>query len=289
MSNNLHLAIKNLIKSEYSLRSDVLSNICKHTDNMNRESIIYHTSRNKLMNKISASINMLNTNYNNSLPLYKNIDYVPSDGEARLIEKGNFEALNKMMISPDCKLRDKITEFFTTVDTEIYDLMNSIGSKTISDIFLMKIGWNYREIMGIDTDIKEMVQYVQDNKKTMTLNEFMIKLHNSSVLIDILEKHFVPVEIIVSPHTYDNKKTTVLINRYHYDGVVNSEESSKFKFEIMLENCFKITIKCAKTRNTFVIYGYFDYNVVNSVVATSQVCNNFIYQKKKLLIDYARE
>ena len=87
----------------------------------------------------------------------------------------------------------------------------------------------------------------------------------------------------------DNKKTTVLINRYHYDGIVNSEESSKFKFEVMLENCFKITIKCAKTRNTFVIYGYFDYNVVNSVVATSQVCNNFIYQKKKLLIDYARE
>ena len=112
-----------------------------------------------------------------------------------LIEKGNFEAFTKMMITPDCKLRDKITEFFTTVDTEIYELMSSIGSKTISDILLMKIGWNYREIMGIDADIKEMVQYVQDNKKMMTLNEFMIKLHNSSVLIDILEKHFVPVEI----------------------------------------------------------------------------------------------
>lgn len=289
MSSNLHLTVKNFIRSEYSLRSEILANMCKHIDDMNRDSIIYHTNRNKLMNKLSTSINMLNTNYNNSLPLYKNIDYVPDEAESRLIESGNFSAFTKMMVSRDCKLRNKVTEFFSCVDTEIYDLMRSVGSKTISDVLRMKIGENYREIMGIDTDVKEIVQFVQDNKKNMNLADFMIKLHNSSVLIDVLEKHFVPVEIIVSPQVFANNKTTVLINRYHYDGVVNSEESLKFKFEIMLENCFKVTIKCAKTRNTFVIYGYFDYDVANSVVATSQVCNNFIYQKKKLLIDHARE
>jgi endopeptidase La len=289
MSNNLHLAIKNFIRSEYSLRSEVLANICKHIDDMNRDSIIYHTNRNKLMNKLSTSINMLNTNYNNSLPQYKNMDYIPDEAESRLIENGNFSAFSKMVVSRGCKLRDNVNAYFTTVDIEIYELMRSIGSKTISDVLRMKIGTNYREIMGIDTDVKEIVQFVQDNKKNMTLSDFMIKMHNSAVLIDILEKHFVPVEIIVSPQVFDNKKTSVLINRYHYDGVVNSEESLKFKFEIMLENCFKVTIKCAKTRTTFVIYGYFDYDVANSVVATSQLCNNFIYQKKKLLIDYARE
>lgn len=281
--------IKNFIRREYSLRSEVLANLCKHIDDMNKENIIYHTNRNKLMNKLSTCINMLNTNYNNSLPLYKNINYIPDVPESRLIESGNFSALSKLMVTRDCKLRNSVTEYFVGVDDEIYDLMRSIGSKSISDVLRMKIGDNYRDIMLIDSDIKEIVQYVQDNKKTMNLMDFMKKLHNSSALIDILEKHFVPVEIIVSPHIFDNNTTTVLINRYHYDGVVNSEESLKFKFEIMLENCFKVTMKCAKTRHTFVIYGYFNYDVANSVVATSQVCNNFIYQKKKLLIDYARE
>ena len=290
MSNNLHLIIKTFIRSEYSLRSEILANICKHIDDMNRDSIIYHTNRNKLMNKLSTSINMLNTNYNNSLPLYKNINYVPNETESKMIENGNIVALSKYLtVLRDCKLRKQITDFFASVDVEIYDLMKSVGSKTISDVLRMKIGENYRDIMCIDSDIKEIVQFVQDNKKNMNLADFMIKLHNSSVLIDVLEKHFVPVEIIVSPQTFTNNKTTVLINRYHYDGVVNSEESLKFKYEIMLENCFKVTIKCAKTRNTFVIYGYFSYDVANSVVATSQVCNNFIYQKKKLLIDHARE
>lgn len=290
MSGNLHLVIKNFIRSEYILRSEILANICKHVDNMNKENLIYHTIRNKLMNKISACINMLNTNYNNSLPLYKNIDYIPDETEKYLFENGNFEAIMRMSIcGGDCKLRNKINEYFSNIDVEIYELMTEIGSKSITDILRLKIGECYREIMGIDTDVKEIVQFVQNNKKNLNLKEFMIKLHNSAALIDILEKYFIPVEIRSSPIIFDNDKTTVIINRYQYDSVVNSEESIKFKHEVMLENNFKVTIKCAKTRNTIVIYGYFDYDVTNTIVATSQVCNNFIYQKKKLLIDYARE
>lgn len=280
MSGNSHLVIKNFIRSEYTLRSELLANICKHVDNMNRESLIYHTIRNKLMNKISTCINMLNTNYNNSLPLYKNIDYIPNETEKYLFENGNFEAIMRMSICGDCKLRNKINEYFSNIDDEIYELLTAIGSKSITDVLRLKIGDYYREIMGIDTDIKEIIQFVQNNKKNLNLKEFMIKLHNSAALIDVLEKHFVPVEVRLSPLIFDNVKTTVLINRYRYDSVVNSEESTKFKYEVMLENSFKVTIKCAKTRNTFVIYGYFDYDVTNTIVATSQVCNNFIYQKK---------
>ncbi|VBB18374.1 lon protease homolog, partial [Yasminevirus sp. GU-2018] len=289
MSSNLHLTIKNFIRTEYSLRAEILGNICKHIDNMNRESIVHHTNRNKLMNKVGSCIIMLNTSYNNSLPLYKNLDYVPSSAELTLIESGNFPAFLKLTSTCGSPLRDKINEYFANVDSEIYELMKTIGSKSISDVLRLSIGSNYRETMGIDSDLKDIVQFVQENKKNTDLKEFMIKLHNSSALIDILEKQFIPVEIKVSPQVFDNPKTTVLINRHRYDGVVNSEESSKFKFEIMLENCFKITIKCAKTRKTFIIYGYFDYDVTNTSVTTSQVCTNYVYQKKKLLIDYARE
>ena len=289
MSDNLHMIIKNFIRTEYSLRSDVIGNICKHIDNMNRESIIHHTNRNKLMNNVSSCIIMLNTSYNNCLPIYKNIDYSPDTAEKISINNRNFPAFLKIVSICNSALRDKINMFSADVDTAIYDLMRAIGSKSITDILRLSIGNEYRVIMGICSDLKYITQYVHNNKKNITLKDFMIKLHNSATLIDILDRHFVSVEIKLSPQNYNNDKTTILINRYRYNGIVNSEESAKFKFEIMLENCYKITIKCAKTKKIFIIYGYFDYDVTNTSVTTSQVCTNYVYQKKKLLIEYARK
>ena len=289
MSNNLPLMIKNFIKCEYSTRAEILTNICNHIDNLNRDSIVYHTNRNKLMNKLSTCVLTLNTNYNDSLPLYKSLEYEPCNTEQKFIDDSNFDGYLKYMSSGDDGLRLRIIKYFTNIDDEIYELMNTVGSRTIADLLRLKVGNNYREIMGIDIDVNNLRQFVQNNKKKLELHAFQVKIHNSSALIDILIKHFVPVEMGISKKVFNNPKTTVLINRYKYDKIVNSEESSKFKFEVMLENCYKITIKCARTRNTFVLFGYFDYDVANTVVTTSQVCNNFIYHKKKCLIDYARE
>lgn len=287
----LQLFIRNFIKTEYSLRSDILTNLCKHIDNMNRDSIIYHTIRTKLMNKVTSCIMLLNNNYNDSLSNYKDFEYTPDESEKELINSGNFDAFFEIINMTNNNFRNKICSYFTDVDQEIYSLMEEIGSKTLSDILRLKLGYLYRNIMNVDNDLQHLDEYLKNNKKNLSLNELIIKLHNSSVLIDILEKHFVPVEMFVAKKVYNNQKTSILINRYKSGNVVNSEESSKFKYEIMLENCFKITIKCSKTRTTFVVYGYFDYDVTNTVITTSQISNNnsFIYQKKKLLIDHARE
>lgn len=289
MSSNLPLMIKNLIRVEYSLRSEILTHICNHIDRMNRDSITYHTIRNRLMNKLTNAILLLNTNYNDSLPKYKGIEYTPDSSEQRLIDTMNIDGMMDLISIGNNDLRNKICNFFLATDQYIYELMDSVGSESISDLLRLQLGDNYRDMMGIDKDVTELKQFVQSNKKKLTLHDFQVKMHNSAALIDILIKHFVPVEMGMSDIIFDNAKTTVLINRYRCDKETNSEESTRFKYEVMLENCYKITIKCAKTRKTFVAYGYFDYDASNTVVTTSQVCNNFIYQKKKLLIDYARE
>ena len=289
MNNNLHFMIKNFIRREYVIRADILTNICNHVDDLNQDSIIYHTNRNKLMNRLSTCILTLNTNYNESLPLYKTLDYNPCLIEQKFINDANLDGYIKYMACGDNRLRLMIIDYFSSIDNEIFDIFNIVGSKSISDILKLKIGENYREIMGIDYDIANLKQYVQINKKKLELDDFQIKMHNSSALLDILIKYFVPVEMAVSNQVFDNIYTTVLINRYKYDKVVNSEESSKFKFEVMLDNCYKITIKCARTKYVFVILGYFNYDVSNTVVTTSQVCNNFIYYKKKCLIDYVKD
>jgi endopeptidase La len=289
MSNNLPLMIKNFIRCEYAMRAEILTNICNHVDYLNQNSIIHHTIRTKLMNKISSCVLTLNNNYNDSLPQYKSLDYLPNNVEQQFIEDCNFEGYQNYLVFGDNILRAKILEYFVIADADIYDLFLSVGSKSMSDLFKMSIGTNYREIMGIDNDLEELKQFVQENKKSIEIHEFLIKMHNSAALLDILIKYFIPVEMCISNYSSYGQNTTILINHYKYDKIVNTEESIKFKYEVMLENCYKVTIKCARTKKTFIIFGYFDYDAANTVVTTSQVCNNFIYHKKKLLVDYARD
>ena len=289
MTNNLSSMVKSFIKSEYSLRSDILINMCNHIDKLNRDGIVYHTNRNKMILILNTCILTLNTTYNNTLSVYKSLEYNPCDIEQKFINDANFNGYVKYMSLGDNKLRSKILEYFINVDIEIYELMNIVGSRSIADLLRLKIGDNYLEIMGVAFDVDNLTQYVQNNKKKFTLHELQVVIHNSSALLDILLKHFIPIEMEVSKKVFTNPKTTILINRYKYDKIVNSEDSSKYKFEIMMDNCYKITVKCAKTRNTFVFLGYFEYDVANILISTSQVCNNFIYHKKKCLIDYARE
>lgn len=292
MNNNTSLIIKNLIRCEYSMRADILANICNHIDNLNRDNIIHHTCRNKLMNIVNNCVLTLNTNYNDSLPLHTEIveKYEPTVIEKKFIDNLNISAYNKYISIGNT--RKEITKYFEVTDKTIYELLKTIGSLNISDIFKLIIGPDYRSKMGIDSDVNnitEYTKYIQSQKTNITLREYMKTIHNSAALIDALIKNFVPVEMYFCDNTFKNKKTSVLINKYKHDKIVNSEESTKFKFEVMLENCYKITIKCARTDNVFTIYGFFSYDAINTVISTSQICNNYIYYKKKLLIDYVRE
>lgn len=288
MNNNLYLIIKNFIKCEYSMRSDIITNLCKHIDNLNRENIIHYSIRNKLMSDTNNCILKLNTTYNDAIHTYKKINYEPSAIERTLINTLNYESIMSYSVLQDNLLKKIIAIYFENIDDDIYNIMKKIGSLKLEDLLKFSIGENYYEIMGIKSDINNLKQYIQDNKSNMILDDLLVNMHNSAALIDILNKCFNPVEMYIYKG-FNNSKTTVLIKKYIYDKYIGSEESSKFKYEIMLENCYKITIKCAITNKCFVIIGYFDYDVINSIIATSQICNNYIYYKKKLLIEYVKK
>lgn len=285
--NSTHLMIKNIIRREYSIRSDILSNMCSHVDNLNRDSIIHHTVRNKIMNEINNCVTKLNTAYNNSLPLYKKFNYKPDPTEEHFIKNHDTENYYLYISIHNNSLKCEIMIFFNNVDNDIKNIMGKIGSKYISDAFKLINGNNYEELMGIEHDVNELKQYVQNNKKNMDLQKLLVKMHNSSALIYIIQKYFNTIEIHIGKG-FNKQKTTVLVKKYRYDKLIGSDESTKFKYEILLENCYKITIKCANTKKTYVSIGYFENDVVNSIVTTSQICNNYIYYKKKLLTEYAK-
>src|SRR5579872_167828 len=173
MYNNLPMIIKKIIKNEYAIRAEILSNICNHIDLLNRDNIIHHIIRSKMINNVNNCIMTLNVNYNDSLPLYKNIVYTPSDTELSFIINGNYEAyklFNSIGINNFNKLRIKVIDFYKDTDIMIYELMNMIGSKSMSDLFKLKLGDNYREILNIDSDLTDLKQYVQENKKNFNLH-----------------------------------------------------------------------------------------------------------------------
>ena len=288
MSENLNLIIKYLIRYEYILRTDILTNIGKHINNQEREGILHHTISKQYINELHTLVLQLNTEYNNCLPKYKKISYTPTFHEQHMINNLNYDGFVYTITSYPNLLHNYIKKYFIEIDKSIYNIIKNTGSLYVSDIFKLYIGNNYREIMNIDIDLNRVKTFINNNKKDITLHELLKIIHNSSILLDVIIKYFNPVEIHICKSYYDNKNTSVLIKKYRELGHVSSEESTKFKYEIMLENSYKITIKCSKSHKIFILKGYFDYDVINSIVITSQICNNYIYYKKKLLIEHAK-
>jgi len=291
---NLHRAIKYLIRSEYSLRSEIFTNISNHIDNLNQKSIIHHTNRNKYIVSLNNLIKKLNDSYNKIIRIYKKKNYVLTERERDLIETKNYEGLyeyismlkNQKVVNAD---EDRIKlDYFEECDQDMLSLMEQVGSMKISDMVKLVVGNKYDECLAISSSEHSLREFVQDNKKTLTLDVMMKEMHNSMALFNIIDQSFTPVEI------YCKKGmdiTSILVKKFGYDDrfSVGSEESSKFKFEIMMENCYRITIKIKNPNLVFVAIGFFNYDVIGTKIATSQICNNFIHCKKKLLIEYVKE
>ncbi len=302
--------IKNLIRHEYMMRSEVLANMCNHIDNLNKENIIYHTNRNKFMSDLNGCVLKLNNSYNEIIHKHKKIDYKIESETMDHVEYYNYinffnqnnyvkpyveiggegeDEGEESETSPSVPIQLK---FFGRepydVDKDILTLMTKVGSSKISDIFRIVIGENYRDILDIDNSLDKLRKYTQDNKLSLELIELMKMMHNSMALFDILNSTFIPVEMYLKSGF---ARTSILVKKFKYDNrqYIGSEESSKFKYEVMLDNCYKLTIKTKYPNKTFVIIGYFNYDVVGTTVATSQICHNYIYYKKKLLMDYAKE
>jgi len=275
------------------MRSTILSNMSKHIDKLNEESIIHHTYRNKYMSELNDCLLKLNTGYNKLIHEYRNIEYNLTYNEKYFIDNNNPDVLYEYLIIMNEFDKNSVgikIDFFKECDIRLIQLMRVIGCHKISDILHLTIGNNFRELLDIPSNLEQLRNYVMDNRTNISLPILLNKMHASTALIDILDQHFNPVEVYCLKGMNTN---SVLIKKFKYDGhqtIQNgSEESPKFKYEIMLENCYKITIKTKQPNRTYVVIGFFDYDVIGSSIATSQICNNFIYYKKKLLTEFIKK
>jgi hypothetical protein len=292
--------VKSIILNEYNLRTNILNNMTVHVEKLYREFIIHHKIRNKMLAKLNSMIEELSNSYNEIIKKYRKITYNITNKECSIL-KSSITVFEKYIGLYDNSIRTTILEYYEDFDNDMLFMMTSIGSSTIYDIFNLTYGKNFSEKLKIEKDRDDLIEKTKNNKKKWSLLDLMKNMHNSLALLPLISKNFTPIEIYVTKTENKPENNIVLIKRYNqktnnektnneklnkYSEEKIDEEKIKYKFEILLDNSYKITIKLKNTRKCFVIFGYFNYDNINSFIRTSQISNNFIFLKKKLLIDY---
>lgn len=191
------------------------------------------------------------------------------------------------------KIYTNISKLFASVkfedpDINILNLASCIGFGNFSDPFVLMMGKGYREIMDIDKSLSEINSFLMHFKKTrfknISFDRFDEKMKKSFVLFDLLERGFVPVKTLIKN---PDSQIGIHIEKKHYNSSEIKEIDPRFKYCVMLDNCFKVTVK---TTECIVIHvGYFKIDSVNILQKCCKIVNydtnNYYINVKNILFN----
>ena len=269
------------LKHEYDIRSKIITNLVLHIERLCTDFIISNIERNKYIKILNETVKMLNMTYNNRINSLKsdsdnnseNIyidDDVKYESKSSLAKIDNVEKdlsqiinlpftinINDLPLLSQLPLLFHSTELqklcpsdYSSVDKKIYEIIYGIGAKSLNDVILM--------FTKID------------------VNSHFHTLTNSHDLLYILDKMFVPLYVVSkgSANCSDIKviKPAIIPEKY----------------EILLDNYYKveINIMTAKDSVSLNVFGFFEYDCINSFIRTSQISNDYLFTKRKNLFDY---
>ena len=271
------------LQSEYKRFSNLITNTILHIERLNDNNIINNTERIQFIKSINELIRELNDAYNNKLRKIQNSSMIDDDNNDSKtdeisknvkkndkldmnimgyfgIKHNNFNMdhiennlidllnLNKLLNIPFYK--DLYIEDFEQIRKKLIKMGNINGFYSIDDALNLLIGKNYKKLF--------------DKKKEET---FLLYL-------DIVHTYFVPLSL--------NIKKLEVINKENYikSYLVNSE------YDSILENFAELEIKIKGSSTIYVFEGYYIHEPINSLLRTSQICKNYLYNKKKELENY---
>ena len=173
---------------------------------------------------------------------------------------------------------------FDEIDISILKLTSNIGFGKFEDVFKLFIGPNYKDIFNINSNNSILNNYLEPYQKDksikISLSSLDKKINNSFILFDLLKKCFIPIKTIIK----NNKKksnevyeTGIKINKKEFTGKPNKENSNKFKYEILLDNCYKVTIKTKIPGIIIIHLGYFNYDTLNTLIRTAKINTYYLF------------
>jgi endopeptidase La len=267
-------------QNEYLKRSNIIRALSLHIEELHKNYLINGSERTKTLKIINDLINTLNSTYNERMKMLKEND---TDSNEYMSDDSEMTTAKNLKKIPDvdCKLSE-LTHFpeqlhsydnFDVIDS----LMNS-SSHIFSDDFYSVLPNDFAKID--DTILNIMYDYGASNIKDILKVLARYKNINECIKAELFEftnvisTLFVPIFV---------KKINVNESN---GGELKRVEVVPEKYEILLDNFFSVDVNFVfygKTKSEIAVsvYGYFPNDPTNSVIRTSQICNKYVYEKKK--------
>ena len=204
--------------------------------------------------------------------LYEDCYYILND--IKNLESENFNEIKK-----NFKLY-----IFQEIDKKIIKLFNLIGSNNVEDVIKLKMGKRYEKLVN-EKNFSKVNNYLEpyhkDKTSNLELKKLNNKIENSYILFDLLNKSFKSIKILIKSN--DNGKGIKIEKKHKEERKNLKEDSNYFKYEVLLDNIYKVSIKFNNPNLCFILIGYFNYDSVNVLVRTSKIKYYFLNVKNSLI------
>jgi len=242
------------LKKDYKFLSNIIINLSKHINKLYDNYIITTDERKKINIMLSDTINKLNDYYNlYSTKIYNN------------------------------DKNDKNNKEYNIKKTEInyiYEIIESIRDTNAMNIFYPEL--ELIDYKNIFEDIKKISGFIGLNN----IND-ILKIYNLDIdflksnieynnKLNVLKEIFLPISINYTDDKRIDKKNNI------FEFIQNNFEE---KYSLMLGNIYQIKIRFSQTKSVILINGYIDFDSVNGIIRTSQICNDYIYNQKTNIIN----
>ena len=241
------------LKKDYIFKSFLLKNLSVHIDNLYDNFVLTTDDKKKINTLVSETINDLNNYYNTiTLEVFKNTNNIKKIFCKKSDLNTHIEILDVL------KEKNCINDFYSNLDIINYNeiniklkkICNYIGLSTINDIF---------NLYGITEELINL-----DNKN-----------NNDNNKLKLLMETFVPI----SSKYYKN------INKKNNICEFILEKNIDEKYSLLLGNVYKIKINLNNFNTILEINGYIHIDSINSHIRTSQLCNEYLYNKKMYVMN----
>lgn len=248
------------LKRDYRKRASILNNLSLHINNLYDNYVITTDDRKKINIIVNESINQLNKYYNDIVAelthTQNNVDENNSDNDTSL-------SIN----NPD------------TINSGLIDIINIFKNYNCVNSYEKNIKiYDYK---NVDLSIKKICMLIGLSKIFEIFNIYSIEsyvkfLEDEQFKVNILENIFVPFSSRYLPDKRIDKKNK------QFEFLLNSQPDEKYS--LLLGNVYQIKIRIPKFKTVLEINGYLCNDSLNSILRTSNLNYNYLYDKKKKYI-----
>lgn len=255
------------LQKEYVRYSTFLYNIQTHIDRCYTYFIINSTDRNNYLKIISDLLKQINTTYNSQMvSICETINSEDSTNSENIINIEDDILIDQNGTFDDIK---HLVDIYNT-----FDIKNTETNKQLSNIFIDPFIDIKKNILNKLTS--HIGIYSIFDGLNLIIGSQFAKYYNKDIMttLNIYNSIFIPLKLSIQT---ESRKELIYLK--------NTTDN-----EVIVDDIVDLYIQKLDKDDTHIVFtGYFNTDPLGIIVRTSQICNNFIYQKKKVIEAYSNK